>query len=166
MIRPYKGEMPKTHPETWIDDSAQVIGKVEIGAKSSVWPLACLRGDVAAIKVGSYSNIQDGTMVHVGYGVDTVIGDYVTIGHGAVIHGCTVNSGVLIGMGAIILDGAVIGENSIVAAGALVPPGKKMPANSLIMGSPAKLVRQLRAEEINGSRENALEYVNLINDYK
>lgn len=166
MIRPYKVELPKIDPESWIDENAQVIGKVEIGAKSSIWPLACLRGDVAAIKVGSHSNIQDGTMVHVGYGVNTVIGDYVTIGHGAVIHGCIINSGVLVGMGAIILDGAEIGENSIVAAGALVAPGKKMPANSLIMGSPAKLVRQLREEEIKGSRENALEYVKLIDDYK
>lgn len=166
MIRPYKGEMPKIHPEAWVDESAQVIGKVEIGAKSSIWPLACLRGDVAAIKVGSHSNIQDGTMVHVAHGLDTIIGDYVTIGHGAVIHGCTINSGVLVGMGAIILNGAEIGENSIIAAGALVSPGKKMPANSLIMGSPAKLVRQLREEEIKASLENTLDYVKLIDDYK
>jgi len=166
MLRSYQGNMPKIHPEAWVDESAQVIGKVEIGSKSSIWPLACLRGDVAQIKVGAYTNIQDGTMVHIGYGVDTIVGDYVTIGHGAIIHGCKIASGVLVGMGAIILDDAEIGENSIVAAGTLVPPGKKMPANSLIMGSPAKVVRELRPEEVEASRENTLEYVRLIDEYK
>jgi len=166
MIRAYQGEHPQIDREAWVDESAQVIGKVVIGAQSGIWPLACLRGDVARIKVGSFTNIQDGTMVHVGYGVDTIIEDYVTIGHGSVIHGCTIRSGVLVGMGAIILDGAEIGENSLVAAGSLIAPGKKMPANSLIMGSPAKVVRKLHLEEIAGSRKNALEYLKLAGDYK
>lgn len=158
--------MPRIHPEAWVDESAQVIGRVEIGAKSSIWPLVCIRGDVAEIRIGSYSNVQDGTMIHIGYGIDTIIEDYVTIGHGAVIHGCKIGSGVLVGMGAVILDEAEIGENSIVAAGSLVPPGKRMPANSLIMGSPAKVVRELTTQEIEASRKNALEYIRLMDYYK
>lgn len=166
MLRSFQGIFPQVHSTAWVDESAQVIGAVEIGEKSSIWPLACLRGDVAQIRVGKYTNIQDGTMVHVGYGVDTVIEDYVTIGHGAILHGCQIKSGVLVGMGAIILDGAKIGANSIVAAGSLVPPGKEMSGRSLIMGSPAKVVRELTEEELKASQENNLAYVNLMKEYK
>lgn len=166
MLRSFRGIFPQVHSSAWVDESAQIIGAVEIGEESSIWPLACLRADVAQIKVGKGTNIQDGTMVHVGYGVDTIIGDYVTVGHGAILHGCRIENEVLIGMGAILLDGVKIGANSIVAAGSIVAPGKEFPQGSLIMGSPAKVVRELTQVERENCQENNSAYIHLINDYK
>src|SRR5262252_5768186 len=121
MLRPFRGVLPRVHPTAFVDDSAQVIGDVEIGEESSVWMSAVLRGDVHWIRVGRRTNIQDGTIVHVMNGTHpTAIGDEVTIGHGAIIHGCTIDNLCLIGMGAIVLNGARIGSGSIVAAGTLV----------------------------------------------
>src|ERR1700741_3068435 len=122
MIRPYRGILPRVHPTAFIDDSAQIIGDVEIGEESSVWMAVVIRGDVHRIRIGSRSNVQDGTIVHVMKDTHpTTIGADVTIGHGAVMHGCTIQDRCLIGMGAIILNGAQIGTGSIVAAGSLVP---------------------------------------------
>ena len=149
MLRPYRGQTPRVHASAFIDESAQVIGDVEIGEESSVWMCAVLRGDVHWIKVGRRSNIQDGSVVHAMTGTHpTSIGDNVTIGHAAVIHGCTIEHQCLIGMGAILMNGAHIGAGSIVAAGTLVVEGMKVPAKSLVMGSPGKVKRLLTQAEL------------------
>ncbi len=135
----------------FIAKSADVVGKVKLGNFISVWFQAVIRGDVDSITIGDRTNIQDGTVVHVAAGYPTVIGEGVSIGHNAIIHGCEIGDNVLIGMGAIILNGAKIGDNSIVGAGSLVTQGKVFPPNSLIMGSPAKVVRALKPEEIQAS---------------
>ncbi|WP_457677960.1 gamma carbonic anhydrase family protein [Thermovibrio sp.] len=161
------GELkPKIGKRVFIAENATVIGDVEIGDDSSIWFGAILRGDVNYIKVGKCTSIQDGTVVHVTRKTHpTVIGSFVTVGHGVKLHGCTVKDNCLIGIGAIILDGAVIGENSIVAAGSLVPPGKEFPPGSLVMGFPAKVKRELTEEEIEGLKEHALRYVKYKEQY-
>jgi carbonic anhydrase/acetyltransferase-like protein (isoleucine patch superfamily) len=160
LLRPYRGRRPEVHPTAYVDDSAQVIGDVEIGADSSVWMNVVIRGDVNAIRIGARSNVQDGTVVHVMHETHpTRIGDDVTIGHAAIVHGCTVSSRVLIGMGAILLNGASIGEDSIVAAGTLVTEGTEIPSRSLVMGSPGRVVRSLRDTEIASILEYSGNYV-------
>ncbi len=160
MIKPYRGIHPKIGERVFIAENATVIGDVEIGNDSSIWFGAILRGDVNYIKVGECTSIQDGSVVHVTRETHpTVIGSYVTVGHGVKLHGCVVEDVCLIGIGAIILDGAVIGEGSIVAAGTLVPPGKKFPPRSLIMGFPAQVKRSLSDEEVEGLKAHALRYV-------
>ena len=149
MLRPYRGVLPRVHPSAFIDQSAQVIGDVEIGEESSIWMCAVLRGDVHAIRVGRRTNIQDGTIVHVMNGTyPTTIGDDVTIAHRAIVHGCTIESQCLIGMGAILLNGAHVGAGSVVAAGALVVENMRVPPKSLVMGSPGKVRRLLTHAEI------------------
>ena len=166
LILEYKGISPKIGERGFLAENATVIGDVEIGDDSSVWFGAILRGDVNYIRVGKCTSIQDGSVVHVTRKTHpTVIGNFVTVGHAVKLHGCTVKDNCLIGIGAIILDGAVINENSIVAAGTLVPPGKEFPPNSLIMGFPAKVKRELTEEEIKGLKEHALRYVEYKNDY-
>ena len=148
------------------DPSAQVIGRVEIGAESSVWMNVVVRGDVNWIRIGARSNIQDGTIVHVMKDTHpTVVGDDVTIGHAAVIHGCTIEDRCLIGMGAIVLNGAHIGANTIVAAGSLVVEGMRVPPRSLVMGSPAKVRRALTDEEVAEIQMYADRYVAYRLDY-
>ncbi|WHH59052.1 gamma carbonic anhydrase family protein [Petroclostridium sp. X23] len=166
MILNYSGTLPKIHESCFIAPSADVIGKVQIGKDSSIWFKTVLRGDVASIIIGKNSNIQDGSIVHCGYNLDTIIGNNVVIGHNAIIHGCRVGDNCLIGMGAIILNGAVIGENCIIGAGALVTLGKEIPPNSMVLGSPAKVVRELTAEEIESIYQNAQRYVMLGREYK
>lgn len=162
MIRQLPGKKPKIHPSTYIDPAAQVIGDVEIGADSSVWPMAVLRGDVHWIRVGKRSNVQDGTMCHVTTGTHPLIlGDDVTIGHGAVLHGCTIGNRVLVGMGAIVLDGAVLEDDCMIGAGALVPEGKRIPSGHLALGVPARVVRPLRPDEIQHLKDSALHYVDI-----
>ena len=166
MIREYGNLKPKIGRRVFIAENATVIGDVEIGDDSSIWFGAILRGDVNYIKVGKCTSIQDGTVVHVTNKTNpTVIGNFVTVGHAVKLHGCTIGDNCLIGIGAIILDGAVIGENSIVAAGTLVPPGKKFPPNSLIMGFPAELKRELSGEEVQKLKEHALRYVRYKDKY-
>jgi carbonic anhydrase/acetyltransferase-like protein (isoleucine patch superfamily) len=167
MIRPFRGRWPKIDPTVFVDDSAQVIGDVEIGADSSVWMQTVLRGDVNQIRVGRRTNIQDGTVVHVMQGTHpTRIGDEVTIGHGAIVHGCTVGDRVLIGMGAIVLNGAQIGEDSIVAAGTLVTEGFVVPPRSMVMGSPGRVRRPLTDAEVRAIAESAANYVRYKKDYQ
>ena len=167
MLRPYRGRLPVVHPTAYVDASAQVIGDVDIGADSSVWMNAVVRGDVNTIRIGDRSNIQDGTVVHVMHGTHpTRIGDDVTIGHAAVVHGCTIGNRVLIGMGATILNGAVVGEDSIVAAGSLVTEGAVIPPRSLVMGSPAKVRRTLSDEDVASILEYAANYVRYKKDYE
>lgn len=148
MIGVVFGKEPKIHETAWIAPSADVLGDVTIGPHSSIWFQAVARGDVHWIKIGSYTNVQDGSILHVTNGrFPLTIGDRVTIGHKALLHGCTVGNDCLIGMGAIILDGVEVGDGCVVAAGALLPPGKKYPPNSLVLGAPAKAVRTLAPEE-------------------
>mgnify|MGYP000911938011 FL=1 len=166
MIRPHRGRLPRIHPTAFIDDSAQVIGDVEIGDASSVWMAVVIRGDVNHIRIGQRSNIQDGTIVHVMKDTHpTVVGDDVTIGHAAVIHGCTIEHQCLIGMGAILLNGCRIGTGSIVAAGSLVPEGMAVPPHSLVMGSPAKVKRSLGPESLAEIQMYADRYVQYRLDY-
>lgn len=166
MLRPFRSVLPKVHPTTYIDQSAQVIGDVEIGDESSVWMNVVIRGDVNTIRIGNRTNIQDGTVIHVMRGTHpTRIGDDVTVGHAAILHGCTIRDRVLIGMGAMLLNGAEIGEDSIVAAGTLVPEEKTFPPRSLLMGRPAVLKRELSDQEVASILDYAERYVGYRNDY-
>jgi carbonic anhydrase/acetyltransferase-like protein (isoleucine patch superfamily) len=148
VLRPYRSLLPTVDPSAFVDVSAQVIGDVHIGAESSVWMNVVIRGDVNHVRIGARSNIQDLTLVHVMRDTHpTLIGDDVTVGHSAVVHGATIENRCLIGMGAILLNGCRIGEGSIVAAGALVPEGMIVPPNSMVMGMPARIRRALTAAE-------------------
>jgi carbonic anhydrase/acetyltransferase-like protein (isoleucine patch superfamily) len=160
MLRNYRGRTPVVHDTAYIDVSAQVIGDVVIGAECSVWMNAVVRGDVNYIRIGARSNVQDGAIIHVMHDTHpTIIGDDVTLGHGVIAHGCTIQNRVLIGMGAVLLNGAEIGEDSIVAAGSLVTEGARVPPRSLVMGSPAKVKRALDAGQIASILEYASNYV-------
>ena len=160
MLRPYRGTAPRVHPTAFIDESAQIIGDVEIGEESSVWMCAVVRGDVNVIRVGRRTNVQDGAVVHAMTGThETTIGDNVTIGHAAVIHGCTIEHQCLIGIGAILLNGARIGSGSIVAAGTLITENMRVPPKSLVMGSPGKVKRLLTQAEIADIQLYADRYV-------
>ena len=166
MLRPFRSIVPKVHPTAFIDESAQVIGDVEIGEESSVWMNVVIRGDVNVIRIGDRTNIQDGTIIHVMRGThSTRIGHEVTVGHAAILHGCRIHDRVLVGMGATLLNGAEIGEDSIVAAGTLVPEEKKFPARSLLMGRPAALKRELTDKEVASIRDYAERYVGYRKDY-
>ena len=145
---------------------AQVIGKVELGEDVSIWHGAVLRGDTDSITIGNNSNVQDNCVVHCTKGFPVKIGDNVSVGHGAVVHGCTLEDNVLIGMNATVLNGAHIGKNSIVGAGAVVSEGKEFPENSLILGVPAKLVKELSSEQVQMIQNNADNYVRLSKQYK
>ena len=148
VIRAFRSIHPRIDGSAFVDQSAQVIGDVHVGAESSVWMSVVIRGDVNYIRIGARTNVQDGSVVHVMRNTHpTVIGDDVTIGHGALIHGCTIEDRCLIGMGAILLNGCRIGSGTIVAAGTLVPEGMVVPSGSLVMGSPAKVRRALTADE-------------------
>ena len=144
---------------------AQVIGDVELGEDVSIWHGAVLRGDVSSIKIGNRSNVQDNCVVHASAGFPAVIKDNVSIGHGAVVHGCTLEDNVLIGMNATVLNGAHISKNSIVGAGAVVSEGKEFPEGSLILGVPAKAVKQLSDEQVKLIQNNADNYVKLSKQY-
>ena len=145
---------------------AQVIGKVELGEDVSIWHGAVLRGDIDSITIGNNSNVQDNCVVHCTKGFPVKIGDNVSVGHGAVVHGCTLEDNVLIGMNATVLNGAHIGKNSIVGAGAVVSEGKEFPENSLILGVPAKLIKELSPEQVQMIQNNADNYVRLSKQYK
>jgi carbonic anhydrase/acetyltransferase-like protein (isoleucine patch superfamily) len=167
MLRPFRSVFPTVHPSAFIDQSAQVIGDVHIGAESSVWMNVVVRGDVHYIRIGARTNIQDGTIVHVMRDTHpTVIGDDVTIGHGAVVHGCTIEDRCLIGMGAILLNGCRVGTGSIVAAGSLLPENMVVPPGSMVMGSPAKMRRALTAEEDASIKWYADNYVRYRLDFQ
>lgn len=152
---------PKIHPDAYVDPSAQVIGDVEIGAGSSIWPLALVRGDQNRVRIGTNTNVQDLSVCHVDPGNPLVIGDNVTLGHRVVVHGCTIHDNVRIGIGAIVLSGAVVEEWAQVAAGSLVPAGKTVPAGWLVMGIPAKPVRKMSQDELDDIKRNAEEYFEL-----
>jgi carbonic anhydrase/acetyltransferase-like protein (isoleucine patch superfamily) len=161
MVHSFEGERPDISKASFIAWNAEIAGRVDLGEGASVWYGATLRGDINAIRVGAMSNVQEGSVLHVDEGQPCIVGDYVTIGHGAIVHACTVGDRCLIGMGATILDRAIIGEDSIVGAGALVTQGKTFPPRSMILGSPAKVARSLTEKEIAGLRSHAEAYVEL-----
>ncbi|GKS75816.1 gamma carbonic anhydrase family protein [Acidovorax sp. SUPP950] len=153
------GISPRTAPSAWVADSAEVIGHVVLGESSSIWFGAVLRGDNEPITIGAGTNVQDGSVLHSDPGQPLVLGERVTIGHKVMLHGCTVGDESLIGIGAVVLNGAKIGRHCLVGAGALVTEGKEFPDGSMIIGSPAKAVRQLSPEQIEGLRRNAQTYI-------
>lgn len=160
------GVRPELDPSAWVADSAQVIGKVFLGKDSSVWFGTVVRGDTETIRIGEGSNIQDGSVLHADPGVPLTIGAGVTVGHKVMLHGCTIGDESLIGIGAVVLNGARIGRNCLVGAGALVTEGKEFPDGSMIIGSPAKAVRQLTPEQIEGLRRGAQHYVDNARRYR
>ncbi len=158
MIRSFRGQEPDLHPAARVAENATVVGRVALGEGASVWYGAVLRGDCATIQVDAGANIQDNCILHSDEGYPLHVGEDVTVGHGAILHGCTVGERTLIGMGAVLLNGCQIGPDCLVAAGALVTQGMEVPAGSLVMGSPAKVKRPLRPEEYEELRSAAAEY--------
>lgn len=155
-----RGFTPKVDESCFIAKNAVIVGNVEIGAKSSIWYNVVLRGDVNSIKIGKETNVQDGTVIHGTYEkYGTVLHDRVTIGHLAMLHGCEIGRGTLIGMGSIVMDGVKIGEHSLVGAGSLVTEGSVFPPRSLIVGRPAKVKRELTAEEVENLERSADNYL-------
>ena len=172
MIRPFGGRLPLLGARVFVDPSAQVIGDVELGEDASVWPLASVRGDVNFIRIGARTNVQDNAVLHVTHdgpytvgGVPLVIGDDVTIGHGVILHACTIGNRCLIGMGALLLDKVTVEDDCFVAAGAMVPPGKVLKGGWLYRGSPAQPARELTAAERENLRYSAAHYVRLKDKY-
>ena len=153
------GTAPRVAASAWVADSAQVMGNVVLGEDSSVWFGTVIRGDTETITIGRGSNIQDASVLHADIGKPLVVGENVTVGHQVMLHGCTIGDESLIGIGAIVLNGARIGKNCLVGAGSLVTEGKEFPDGSMIMGSPAKVVRQLSPEQIAGFKMSAQHYI-------
>ena len=166
MIKNLKEIKPNIHRDTFIAENASVIGDVNIERGVSIWYNAVLRGDIENITIGKYSNIQDNSTVHTGMNMPTKIGDYTVVGHNAIVHGCTIGDNCLIGMGAIILNKAVIGDNCIIGAGTVITEEKTIPPNSLVLGVPGKVIRQVTEEEIRSVRDNAIGYYKLYKKYK
>ncbi len=167
MILEYEGITPQIDDSVFIAPGAWVIGDVQIGEQSSLWFNVIVRGDVNTIRIGSRTNLQDGTVVHVTRKTHpTVIGNDVTIGHKVMLHGCTIHDGCLIGIGAIVLDGAVIGASSLVAAGSLISPGTHIPPRSLVMGSPGRVKRSLTEEECRNIHSAAGSYIRYQENYR
>ena len=158
-------QVPSVHPTCYVHKTAVLIGDVTVGENVSVWPCAVLRGDIASITVGADSNIQENACVHVNYGAPVLIGKGVSVGHGAVIHGSKIGNNCLIGMNAVVME-SEIGPNCVIGAGAVIPAGKNIPAGSLVMGVPAKVVRKLEEDEVNAIMKNARDYTESIRLYK
>lgn len=156
---------PVIAADAYVASDATVVANVEIGAEASVWPQAVLRGDVARIVVGPRSNVQDGAVVHVADDLPAILGSLVTVGHKAIVHACEIGDEVLVGMGAIVLDGARVGARSIIGANATVRQGMEIPPGSLVLGTPAKIARQLSEEEQDEIKNWALRYVRLSREY-
>jgi len=171
-IRSHKGDHPQLGDRVWIDPTATVIGDVVLGDDCSVWPMTVMRGDMHRIRIGSRCSIQDGTVCHITHagpynpdGFPLTVGDDVTVGHKALLHGCTIGSRVLVGMGSIIMDGAVVEDEVIIAAGTLVPPGKTLESGYLYRGSPARQARPLTNEELEFFTYTAGNYVKLKDEF-
>ena len=157
---------PKISEKAFVAKNATVIGDVTVEDDANIWFGAAVRGDMDSIYIGKGSNVQDNAVVHVDKGFPVRIGENVTIGHGAIVHGCTVGNNVLVGMGAIILNGAKIGDNCIIGAGATVTQNKEIPANSLLVGCPAKVIREVDGQGAESTRQNALRYIEEGKEYK
>lgn len=166
MIMDFEGINPKINKNTYISESVDIIGNVEIDENANIWFGTRLRGDINKIVIGANTNIQENSVVHVDVNSPCIIGKDVTIGHGAIIHGCTISDNVLVGMGSIILNNAQIGKNTIIGAGSLVTQGKSFKDGVLILGNPAKIVRELTDDEIKSIKSSADNYVNLSKRYK
>ncbi|MGB3393944.1 MAG: gamma carbonic anhydrase family protein [Stenotrophomonas sp.] len=171
-IRPFLDKHPVLGQRVYVDPACTIIGEVELGDDVSVWPGTVIRGDVNHVRIGARSNLQDGAIIHVSHdspynkgGYPTLIGEGVTVGHGCIIHACSIGDYCLIGMGACILDGAVIEANAFIAAGAVVGPGKRVRSGELWAGNPARLMRQLSEKDIEGLRYSADHYVRLKDKY-
>lgn len=164
---PHKGVWPTFDGQVFVAPGAKVIGDVTIGHGSGVWFNTVIRGDDTYIRIGRHTNIQDGSVIHVQWSTHpTVVGDYVTVGHNVILHGCTVGDHCLIGMGAIVLTGAEIGEGSIIGAGAIVTEGKKIPPGSLVVGAPGRVIRAVTDQEAAAIRESARHYHEKISNYR
>lgn len=167
MIKSFNDKHPKIHSTAFIADDAIIIGDVDIGENASVWFGSVLRGDVNFIRIGDRTNIQDGTVVHVSSkDHPTILENDITVGHRVTLHGCYIETGCLIGIGSILLDGVRVGKNSLVAAGSLLTPGTIIPPRSMVMGSPAKVKRELTEDEIVGIQQNVARYVELSGIYR
>jgi len=158
-------DVPALHPKAWVAESAEVIGRVSLGEDVSVWFNAVLRGDTESLTIGARSNIQDASVLHADHGFPLVLGEGVTVGHKVMLHGCTVGDYSLIGIGAIVLNGAKIGKHCLVGAGALVTEGKEFPDGSLIVGSPARVIRELSPQQIEGLKLSAAHYIENARQY-
>lgn len=172
-IRAYRGVVPTIAASAWVDESAVVIGDVELGERVSVWPCSVIRGDIHSIRIGAYSNVQDGSVLHVSRrseaypdGFPLLVGARVTVGHRVVLHGCTIGDHCLIGMGSVILDGALLEEQVMVAAGAVVPPGKTLESGYLYAGNPIKQLRKLQDRDLAMIARAPDRYAEIIDDYR
>lgn len=166
LILPIAGRAPELHPDSWVAPNATVIGQVSLHAGASAWYGAILRAEAEVIEIGAGTNIQDGVTIHVDPGFPVRVGAGCSVGHNAVLHGCTVEDNSLVGMGAVVLNGAVVGSGSLIAAGAVVPQGAVIPPGSMVAGVPGKVRRQLSEDEINGIRHNALVYQELVKRHR
>ncbi len=171
-LRSYKGQLPKVKLNAYVDESAVLVGDIEVGADASVWPLVAARGDVNYIRIGARSNIQDGSVLHVTRksqsqpdGFPLIIGEDVTVGHKAMLHGCQLGNRILVGMGAIVMDGAIVEDDVIIGGGALVPPNKRLESGYLYVGSPCKQARPLTDNERAFLTVSAQNYVRLKDEY-
>lgn len=160
-IHSYQGQTPVLAKGAWIAPGAHVAGRVTLGEDVSIWYGAVLRADINTISIGARSNIQDNAVLHLADTFGVVLGEDVVVGHGAILHACTVGNNVLVGMGSIVMDGAEIGDDCVIAAGALVPPGKKIPAGSLVVGSPGKVARETTQAERDSNRAMAQKYIRI-----
>ena len=166
MIKIFQNKQPQLGEDVYVSENAMVIGDVTLGDEVNIWFGAVLRGDMHYIKIGNRTNIQDNSVVHVTTRVSpTNIGSGVTVGHGAIIHGCTIEDDCLIGMGAILMDDAIIGAGSLIGAGALIPPNMEIPKNSLVVGSPGKVIRQIKEVEREMILKRPQEYIDLASIY-
>ncbi len=167
-IRPFHGLSPKIDPSAWIDETALIIGDVEIGAESSIWPKVVARGDIKEIRIGARSNVQDGSVLHVSHdseflpgGAPLIIGNNVTVGHNVILHGCEIHDNALIGMGSVIMDHTIVQSNVVVGAGSVIAGGKVLESGFLYVGSPARRVRELTEQEMSYFGYSADHYVDL-----
>lgn len=158
-IHSFEGNVPVLAKGAWVAPNAQVIGRVTLGEDVGIWYGAVLRADINTISIGARSNIQDNAVVHLADNYGVVLGEDVVVGHGAILHACTIGNNVLVGMGSIVMDGAEIGDDCVIAAGALVPPGKKIPAGSLVVGAPGKVARETTQAERDSNRAMAQKYI-------
>ncbi|MFZ4211414.1 MULTISPECIES: gamma carbonic anhydrase family protein [Pantoea] len=171
-LRPYKNHFPQQGDRVMIDNSSVVVGEVQLDDDVSIWPLVAIRGDVNKVVIGKRSNIQDGSVLHVTHksssnpeGYPLIVGEDVTVGHKAMLHGCTIGNRVLVGMGSILLDGVIVEDDVMIGAGSLVPPGKRLESGYLYLGSPVKQVRPLSEAEIAGLLYSSNNYVGWKNEY-
>lgn len=166
LIKPYKGIFPNIHPTVYLSENVVIVGDVFIDEDSSVWYGTVIRGDVNYIRIGKRTNIQDNCVVHVTHHIHpTLIGDDVTVGHGVILHGCILRNRILVGMGAVVMDGVEVEDYVLIGAGALLTPGKKIPSGVLVAGVPAKIIRDLKLEEIKLIEESSKNYVAYKNSY-